>query len=86
VTAAGETKKDLGVAAGAAPIDPVQPPPPAFCRRCGGEGRLIYEVAMWSEPVAHDGGECPNCEGTGREPIDGDETALVPAPSSGSAF
>lgn len=41
-----------------------------ICSRCGGEGRLIHEVSMWSEPVAHDGGECPVCEGTGYELIE----------------
>lgn len=42
-----------------------------LCETCGSEGRLYYDGGvrlMWYglEPVEIDGGECPECEGSGQ--------------------
>lgn len=38
-----------------------------LCECCGSEGRLYHMASGWSEPYEVDDGECPCCEGTGRE-------------------
>jgi hypothetical protein len=49
------------------------------CRSCGSEGRIYRQgiASRWAlEPVEIDEGQCPDCDGTGGEMIEGEPITL----------
>jgi hypothetical protein len=38
-----------------------------YCTRCGGEGRIYTSCYGGNDPNVRDAGECPACEGSGRQ-------------------